>query len=114
METVKMDIPKQFEKQVKELLKRLQSAENTGSVKEFKAAYDKAGDGRPYVYIYKIREELSHWSRAMVDDMIQELAKSCALELQGGDPRKLTNEQKKRSYIDKQGYLRICVTWRAK
>ena len=93
------------------MIKKLKVAECINKEEAFKEAYLKAGGGRPYTYIYRIREELN-WPREMFDETMEELARQQVLELQGGNPSNLSEEQKNNSFMDNGGYLRISVTWR--
>lgn len=76
----------------------------------FYNAYKNAGRGRRFVRIHLLRDALG-WPAEKFDRVLEQLAGDFKIELQYGDPGTLTEEEKKRSYMDEKGNLRITVTW---
>lgn len=76
----------------------------------FKDAYDRIGKGRGFVRIHRIREDLN-WSRERFDRMLIDLMADYTIELHGGDPTTLTEQEIKDSFTDENGLLYINVTW---
>ncbi|WP_207688154.1 hypothetical protein [Desulfonema limicola] len=76
----------------------------------FKSAYDEIGKGRNFVRIHRIREYLN-WPDNQFNRVLEELMADYTIELHGGDPSSLTEEQIDNSYTDKKGFLYITLTW---
>lgn len=76
----------------------------------FKSAYDKIGKGRNFVRIHQIREYLN-WPDLQFDKVLEQLMADYIVELHGGDPGSLTQEQIENSYTDNKGILYITLTW---
>ena len=76
----------------------------------FKSAYDEIGKGRNFVRIHRIREYLN-WPDLQFNNVLEELMGEYIVELHGGDPSSLTEDQITNSYTDKQGFLYITLTW---
>jgi hypothetical protein len=76
----------------------------------FKEAYNEIGKGRGFVRIHRIREYLD-WSREHFDNTLMELMGDYTIELHGGDPSIMTEQEIKDSYTDENGLLYINLTW---
>ncbi len=76
----------------------------------FKTAYDEIGKGRGFVRIHRIREELG-WSRERFDQILKQLMAEHVVELHGGDPSLLNEQQLRNSFTDDNGRLYITLTW---
>jgi hypothetical protein len=79
----------------------------------FKQAYDQVGKGRGFVRIHRLREKLG-WSRERFDSLLLELRNDYTIQLHGGDPSALTEEEIRDSFMDEKGMLFITLTWRGK
>ena len=81
---------------------------------ELYRAYQFIGNGRPYVMIHSLRwrMKLEGFGRKEFDSILKSLSKSGNIELTGGDPSKMTDEQIKDSYTDALGYQLFSVCWR--
>ena len=76
----------------------------------FKEAYDRVGKGRGFVRIHRIREALS-WPAKVFDQTLGELMAAYVIELHGGDPSVLSEEEIRRSFVDENGTLYITMSW---
>jgi len=76
----------------------------------FKSAYNEIGKGRNFVRIHRIREYLN-WPDLEFNKVLEELMADYIIELHGGDPSSLTEEQINNSFTDKKGFLYITLTW---
>jgi hypothetical protein len=77
----------------------------------FQAALNDSGKGRRMVYLYMIRRYLN-WSRERFDTLIRKLRAEYRIQLHGGDPSIMTEEQVRDSFMDERGVLHISVSWR--
>jgi len=89
------------------------SADTGDDIASFKAAYEKVGQGRRLVYIHQIREHLN-WQRERFDRVLRELRSNYTIQLQGGDPSVMTEEEIRNSFADERGNLHISLSWRKK
>lgn len=78
-------------------------------IKQFKAAYDSYGHS--YVLIHELRKRLG-WDKSEFDTVLNELRHSLKIQLQGGDPSIMTEQEIRDSFTDEKNRLRICLTWR--
>lgn len=79
--------------------------------KAFRAAYDKIGNGRGFVRIHKIREQLN-WSREQFEKVLKSLIHDLTIELHGGDPSIMSEQEIDDSYIDpRTNFLFITLTF---
>jgi len=76
----------------------------------FKDAYNRIGKGRGFVRIHRIREDLN-WSRERFDHILLDLMSDYTIELHGGDPTTLSEQEITDSFTDENGLLYINVTW---
>jgi hypothetical protein len=79
----------------------------------FQAALSTIGKGRRMVYLYMIRRNLN-WSRERFDALIRKLRADYRIQLHGGDPSVMTEDQVRDSFMDERGILHISVSWRDK
>lgn len=79
----------------------------------FQAALNSIGQGRRMVYIYMVRHHLN-WSRERFDKLIRKLRAEYRIQLHGGDPSVMTEDQVQDSFMDERGVLYISVSWRGK
>ncbi len=79
---------------------------------DFHAAYDIVGKGRSFVRIHRIREHLG-WPRERFDRVLAGLMADFSVELHGGDPSSMSEEELRGSFEDQKGMLYIAMTWRA-
>lgn len=79
-------------------------------IEAFHNAYRSVGLGRRFVRIHLLRDALD-WPAERFNRILEHLARECRIQLQYGDPGTLTEQEKKRSYVDEKGGLRITVTW---
>jgi len=75
------------------------------------AAYHEVGHGRSFVRIHRLRHALA-WPRERFDRVLQALAADYTVELHGGDPSVLTEEELRHSFTAADGTLYIALTWR--
>lgn len=68
-------------------------------------------NNRSFIRIHKLREK-SSWGRERFDKALKSLSVSGKIQLLGGDPSELTQEEIENSYVDSKGRLRIMITWR--
>ncbi|MCI0526980.1 MAG: hypothetical protein L0Y56_05930, partial [Nitrospira sp.] len=69
------------------------------------------GKGRGFVRIHRIRE-LLNWTRERFDRVLMDLMADYIIELHGGDPSILTEQEIRNSFMDENGMLYITLTWR--
>ena len=74
-------------------------------------AYQFLGKGRPYVMIHTMRD-LLRWDKHRFDSILKSLSKKGDIELTGGDPSKMTDDQINDSYTDALGYQLFSICWR--
>lgn len=79
----------------------------------FHAALSNSGKGRRMVYLYMVRRNLN-WSRERFDTLIRKLRSEYRIQLHGGDPSIMTENQVRDSFMDERGVLHISVSWRGK
>ncbi len=79
----------------------------------FHAALSNSGKGRRMVYLYMVRRNLN-WSRERFDTLIRKLRSEYRIQLHGGDPSIMTEDQVRDSFMDERGVLHISVSWRGK
>lgn len=80
-------------------------------IQAFHSAYLAIGDGREFIRIHKIRETLA-WPQERFNTVLEQLSTAYKIELQGGDPSKLTAEELESSYRDKDDQQFITISWR--
>ncbi len=98
-------------KPVREKEAKKDDAESGKDPEAFRAAMDVVGKGRRMVYIYMVRRHLN-WSRERFDGLIRNLRGQYHIQLHGGDPSVMTEDQVKDSFVDEKGVLHISVSWR--
>jgi hypothetical protein len=79
----------------------------------FQAALNASGKGRRMVYLYMVRQYLN-WSRERFDTLVRKLRAEYRIQLHGGDPSIMTEDQVRDSFMDERGMLHISVSWRGK
>jgi hypothetical protein len=77
----------------------------------FHAAYNTVGHGRSFVRIHRLRDALP-WPRERFDGVLQALLGDYTVELHGGDPSVMTEEDLRHSFTDADGTLYIALSWR--
>ncbi|GEM_PF-1968823 len=92
------------------LKQETQPADDAGT---FQTALNTVGKGRRLVYIYQVRQHLN-WPRDRFDQQIRKLRGEYEIQLHGGDPSVMTEDQVKDSFMDEKGILHISVSWRGK
>ena len=65
--------------------------------------------------IYRIRRHLD-WPRERFDAVLCELKRDYAIQLHGGDPSSMTEQELQDSYMDENNilYLNLTLTWKRK
>lgn len=86
-------------------------ASGTDDRSAFYAAYQTIGQGRSFVRIHRLRDALP-WPRARFDQVLRELLADYTVELHGGDPSVMTEEELHASFTDADGMLYIALSWR--
>lgn len=76
----------------------------------FKAACEKVAKGQKFVRIHRVREYLN-WPGERFDRMLMHLMADYTIELHGGDPSIMTENEIKASFVDENGLLYINLTW---
>ncbi|MCP4108719.1 MAG: hypothetical protein GY749_24760 [Desulfobacteraceae bacterium] len=76
----------------------------------FRTAYNKISRGNGIIRIHRIREFLN-WSKERFDITLKDLMSDYTIELHGGDPSIMTEQEIKDSYTDENGVLYINMTW---
>ena len=76
----------------------------------FKDAYDRIGKGRGFVRIHRVREALS-WPPQTFDGLLRDLMAAYVIELHGGDPSALSENEIRKSFVDENGTLYITLSW---
>jgi hypothetical protein len=77
----------------------------------FHTAYTTVGHGRSFVRIHRLRDALP-WPRERFDGVLRTLLTDYAVELHGGDPSVMTEEELRHSFTDADGTLYIALSWR--
>ena len=77
----------------------------------FHTAYEATGQGRSFVRIHRLRDALP-WPRARFDWVLRNLLADYTIELHGGDPSVMTEEELRHSFTDADGTLYIALSWR--
>ena len=77
----------------------------------FHTAYNTVGHGRSFVRIHRLRDALA-WPRARFDGVLRALLADYTVELHGGDPSVMTEEELRHSFTDADGTLYIALSWR--
>jgi hypothetical protein len=77
----------------------------------FQAAYNTVGQGRSFVRIHRLRDALP-WPRERFDRLLQALVADYTVELHGGDPSVMTQEELRHSFTVADGTLYIALSWR--
>jgi hypothetical protein len=91
----------------------LQDTETVDDPEIFQAALSVSGKGRRMVYLYMVRRYLK-WSRERFDTLVRKLREEYRIQLHGGDPSVMTEDQVRDSFMDERGVLHISVSWRGK
>ena len=79
----------------------------------FQTAYNEVGHGRSFVRIHRLRDALP-WPRERFERVLRELVADYTLELHGGDPSVMTEEELRQSFTAADGTLYIALSWRGK
>jgi hypothetical protein len=77
----------------------------------FHTAYNTVGHGRSFVRIHRLRDALP-WPRQRFDGVLRALLADYTVELHGGDPSVMTEEELRHSFTDADGTLYIALSWR--
>ena len=77
----------------------------------FHTAYNTVGHGRSFVRIHRLRDALP-WPRERFDGVLRALVADYTVELHGGDPSVMTEEELRYSFTDADGTLHIALSWR--
>jgi len=77
----------------------------------FHTTYNAVGHGRSFVRIHRLRDALP-WPRERFDGVLRALLADYTVELHGGDPSVMTEEELRHSFIDADGTLYIALSWR--
>lgn len=76
----------------------------------FANACERSGRGRRFIRIHRVRELLG-WPVEKFDRVLEKLMADYTIELHGGDPSRLTDQEIRDSYTDASGTLYITLTW---
>ncbi len=76
----------------------------------FRAACNEISKGKGLVRIHRIRESLN-WPKERFDITLKDLMSDYTIELHGGDPSIMTEQEIKDSHTDENGVLYINMTW---
>ncbi len=79
-------------------------------LKDIERAYYKVGREKSFVKIHKIRNDLD-WPVEKFDRVLVELRSRYLIQLHGGDPSAMSQEEIDNSFTDEKGRLRTLVTW---
>jgi len=79
----------------------------------FQTAYNVVGQGRSFVRIHRLRDAIP-WPRQRFERVLRELVADYTLELHGGDPSMMTEEELRQSFTAADGTLYIALSWRGK
>jgi hypothetical protein len=79
----------------------------------FHTAYTTVGHGRSFVRIHRLRDALP-WPRERFDGVLRTLLADYTVELHGGDPSVMTEEELRHSFTDADGTLYIALSWRGR
>ena len=77
----------------------------------FQAAYNELGQGRSFIRIHRLRDALP-WPRERFERVLQALVADYTVELHGGDPSVMTEEELRYSFTAADGTLYIALSWR--
>ena len=77
----------------------------------FHTAYNAVGHGRSFIRIHRLRDALP-WPRERFDGVLRALLADYTVELHGGDPSVLTEEELRHSFTDADGTLYMALSWR--
>jgi hypothetical protein len=77
----------------------------------FQTAYAAVGQGRSFVRIHRLRDALP-WPHQRFDQVLQALVADYTVELHGGDPSVMTQEELRHSFTAADGTLYIALSWR--
>jgi hypothetical protein len=77
----------------------------------FHTAYKAVGHGRSFVRIHRLRDALP-WPRERFNGVLRALLTDYTVELHGGDPSVMTDEELRHSFTDADGTLYIALSWR--
>ncbi len=85
---------------------------NEDGAADFKAAYDRTGNGRGFVRIHKMRKALGGigWTRDRFDAAFAELLQKYIIEAHRGDPSVMTGQELEDSWKENRD-LYTTVTW---
>ena len=76
-------------------------------------AYNEVGHGRSFVRLHRLRDALP-WPRERFERVLRELVADYTIELHGGDPSVMTEEELRQSFTAADGTLYIALSWRGK
>ncbi len=79
----------------------------------FKAAYEAVGKGKQFVDIHRVRAYLG-WPREEFDAVLNELRRRYIIQLHGGDPSTMTEQEIQDAYLDENTVLYLNMTWKQK
>jgi len=79
----------------------------------FQTAYNEVGHGRSFVRLHRLRDALP-WPRERFERVLRELVADYTIELHGGDPSVMTEEELRQSFTAADGTLYIALSWRGK
>jgi len=77
----------------------------------FHTAYTAVGHGRSFVRIHRLRDALL-WPHERFERVLRALLADYSVELHGGDPSVMTEEELRHSFTDVDGTLYIALSWR--
>ena len=77
----------------------------------FHSAYNAVGHGRSFVRIHRLRDALP-WPRERFERVLRALLADYTVELHGGDPAVMTEEELRHSCTDADGTLYMALSWR--
>jgi hypothetical protein len=77
----------------------------------FYTAYHAVGYGRSFVRIHRLRDALP-WPCKRFERVLRALLADYTVELHGGDPSVMTEEERRHSFTDADGTLYIALSWR--
>ncbi|KPA18683.1 hypothetical protein MHK_001105 [Candidatus Magnetomorum sp. HK-1] len=101
-----------------EIIKRVKSDESKekenddeNSQAAFHKAYQTVGKGRNFVRIHRIREKLN-WPGEKFDHILKSLMASYTVEIHGGDPSSMSENEILNSFKDENGRIFLTISWR--
>jgi len=77
----------------------------------FHEAYKTIGKGRNFIRIHRIREHLN-WPGDQFDAVMKSLVQNYQVELHGGDPSSMSDDEIANSFKDENGQLFLTISWR--